>query len=120
MSNLHAICTHTCNCDLPFPPALPQVVELVPPGPLEEGEDLVSTCSVSGTPPPEITWLKDGVPLSNNQSRVTIGDLSSRQSRLEIVGVTTADSGIYTCSASNLADVALSSFNVDVAGKCLN
>ena len=109
-----------CNCDLPFPPALPQVVELVPPGPLEEGEDLVSTCSVSGTPPPEITWLKDGVPLSNNQSRVTIGALSTRQSWLEVAEVTTADSGIYTCSASNLADVALSSFNVDVAGEYLN
>ena len=115
--------THMCNCDLPFPPALPQVVELVPPGPLEEGEDLVSTCSVSGTPPPEITWLKDGVPLSNDQSRVTIGDFSilpSRQSRLEVAEVTEADSGVYTCNASNLADVALSSFNVDVAGECLN
>ena len=70
------------------------------------------TCSATGIPPPEITWTKNEVPFSN--ARVTLSDptmpelystlggiifLVSRNLTLETT--MDADSGTYSCVASN-------------------
>ena len=84
-----------------------------------EGNNLVFTCTVSGMPTPDVTWLKDGVVLSDDDDRVAIlTDLSMRESQLQITSVIPEDSGLYTCSASNLAGVAVNRTRVDI-GECL-
>ena len=76
---------------------------------------------MSGTPTPDVTWLKDGVVLSDDDDRVAIStDLSMRESQLEITSVIPEDSGLYTCSASNLAGVAVSRTRVVIDSECLS
>ena len=77
---------------------------------------------MSGTPPPEFTWLKDGVVLSeDDDERVTIfADLPSQESQLEITSVIPADSGAYTCIATNPAGEARRVTSVDIIGEYLS
>ena len=74
---------------------------------------------MSGTPPPEFTWLKDGVVLSDDD-RITISsNVLDRESQLEITSVITDDSGAYTCIATNPADEARRVTSVEIIGECL-
>ncbi|XP_019412229.1 PREDICTED: hemicentin-1 isoform X1 [Crocodylus porosus] len=58
-------------------------------------------CTATGTPPPQINWLKNGLPLSvSSQIRL----LSAGQI-LRIVRAHLSDVGVYTCVASNRAGV---------------
>uniref|UniRef100_A0ABM5GDB4 Hemicentin-1 n=1 Tax=Pogona vitticeps TaxID=103695 RepID=A0ABM5GDB4_9SAUR len=58
-------------------------------------------CQAVGTPPPQINWLKNGLPLSIS-SHIRL--LSAGQI-LRIVRAQIADVGMYTCVASNRAGV---------------
>ena len=79
---------------------------------MNETDPVIFTCSATGIPPPEITWMKNGMPFSN--TRVTITDptmpelystdggnifLVSRN--LSLDNAMNTDSGTYTCVASN-------------------
>jgi len=79
---------------------------------VNETDPVIFTCSATGIPPPEITWMKNGMPLSN--TRVTITDptmpelystdggnifLVSRN--LSLDNAMSTDSGTYTCVVSN-------------------
>ena len=79
---------------------------------VSEIDPVTFTCSATGIPPPEITWTKNEVPFSN--ARVTLSDptmpelystlggiifLVSRNLTLETT--MDADSGTYSCVASN-------------------
>ncbi|VDM22320.1 unnamed protein product [Wuchereria bancrofti] len=58
------------------------------------GENVVIKCSVSGNPPPKVTWTRqDGQKMP---TRAT-----SKDGQLRITRVTMDDSGIYECTASN-------------------
>ncbi|KAK6110510.1 Immunoglobulin I-set domain family protein [Brugia pahangi] len=58
------------------------------------GENVVIKCSVSGNPPPKVTWTRqDGQKMP---TRAT-----SKDGQLRITRVTMNDSGIYECTASN-------------------
>ncbi|XP_019355735.1 hemicentin-1 isoform X2 [Alligator mississippiensis] len=58
-------------------------------------------CTATGTPPPQINWLKNGLPLSiSSQIRL----LSAGQI-LRIARAHLSDVGVYTCVASNRAGV---------------
>ena len=70
------------------------------------------TCSATGIPPPEITWMRNGVPFSN--TRVTLsnptmpelyptdsGNIFLVSRNLTLANTMDADSGTYTCVASN-------------------
>ncbi|XP_008314026.1 neuronal cell adhesion molecule a isoform X2 [Cynoglossus semilaevis] len=59
-------------------------------------ETLVLECIAEGLPTPEISWLKDGVELTN--SRVSFHNFKKM---LKVVEVTEADAGDYQCTASN-------------------
>ena len=73
-------------------------------------------CSATGIPPPTITWLRNGMELTD--SRVTIGNpvemdftrandgetVSMVTHTLNLINTTDGDSGMYTCMASNDPD----------------
>ncbi|KAM8822022.1 protein sidekick-1-like [Synchiropus picturatus] len=64
---------------------------------LERSVDL--PCAASGTPPPQLDWFKDGVPvtrLANPRYRLTAGGLTVRRAQ-------PGDGGIFQCFARNAA-----------------
>ncbi|XP_061164705.1 uncharacterized protein LOC133173705 isoform X4 [Saccostrea echinata] len=54
-------------------------------------------CRAKGTPPPEVVWSKNGIPLVNSK-RVTI---ALDKESVEIRDVQRSDGGIYTCTFTN-------------------
>ncbi|XP_017573536.2 hemicentin-1 isoform X3 [Pygocentrus nattereri] len=67
-------------------------------------------CAVSGTPPPVITWYKDGVPVVAS-SNVQI---LQRGKTLRLLKAATADAGHYSCKAINIAGSTEKDFYLDV------
>ncbi|NXX50442.1 HMCN1 protein, partial [Tricholaema leucomelas] len=75
----------------------------------DEPEDLTALldtslnieCTATGTPPPQINWLKNGLPLSvSSQIRLLSAGKLLRLARVQV-----SDAGVYTCVASNRAGV---------------
>ncbi|NWT15620.1 HMCN1 protein, partial [Vireo altiloquus] len=67
-------------------------------------------CAAAGTPPPQLHWLKNGLPLSvSSQIRL----LSAGQI-LRLAQVQISDTGVYTCVASNRAGVHNKHYNLRV------
>ena len=69
-------------------------------------------CPVIGVPQPNVTWSKDGLPLRSEGSFVI-----HINGTLTIRGVTTEDSGRYTCDVMSFAGKDKSTSNVRVIGK---
>lgn len=69
------------------------------------------TCPTEGTPPPQITWKKDGVELVPGE-RYVIDNKGS----LTIPEAATEDSGNFTCSAQNAAGVEEVTSLIDILG----
>jgi len=79
---------------------------------VNETDPVIFTCSATGIPPPEITWMRNGVPFSNSQvtlSNPTMpgiystdgGNIYFVSRNLTLDNTMDADSGTYTCVASN-------------------
>ena len=80
-------------------------------------------CPAQGIPQPSIIWLRDGVPLLDNDDDV--GGLSnvrlmSSGRQLEIRHVTLDDEAVYQCRATNVAGQQSKRFQLQVLGKYLN
>ncbi|VDK85415.1 unnamed protein product [Litomosoides sigmodontis] len=58
------------------------------------GENMVIKCSVSGNPPPKVTWTRQN-------GRKMPARATSKDGQLRITRVTVDDSGVYECTASN-------------------
>ena len=56
------------------------------------------SCNASGNPVPEISWTRDGSPVSSGDQRISF-EAGNRQ--LTITNVSRADSGEYRCVADN-------------------
>ncbi|XP_064793489.1 hemicentin-1-like [Oncorhynchus masou masou] len=89
----------------------------VPPGvePVESvtvvrGSLVTLTCEARGVPPPSLTWLKDGQPLSLHRNLL----LDGQETRLQLPDVGLSDRGLYSCVASNQAGSSTKSFNLTV------
>ncbi|XP_072199268.1 hemicentin-1 isoform X3 [Excalfactoria chinensis] len=67
-------------------------------------------CSATGTPSPQINWLKNGLPLSVS-SRIRL--LSAGQI-LRLFRVKISDAGVYTCVASSRAGVDNKHYNLQI------
>ena len=81
---------------------------------VNENDPVTFTCSATGIPPPEITWMRNGAPFDQSNTQVTLSDptipklfstgggniyLVSRNLTLD--NTMDADSGTYTCVAFN-------------------
>uniref|UniRef100_A0A8C3DQA4 Hemicentin-1 n=1 Tax=Corvus moneduloides TaxID=1196302 RepID=A0A8C3DQA4_CORMO len=67
-------------------------------------------CAAAGTPPPQLHWLKNGLPLSvSSQIRLLSAGQILRLARVQI-----SDTGVYTCVASNRAGVHNKHYNLRV------
>ncbi|KAK3506808.1 hypothetical protein QTP70_028372 [Hemibagrus guttatus] len=67
-------------------------------------------CDVTGTPPPVITWFKDGIPVVTS-SNVQI---LQRGKTLRLLKAAAADAGRYSCKAINVAGSTEKAFHLDV------
>ena len=76
--------------------------DLPEPSCLLEGSDVVFTCNIEGFPRPNITFIKDSLPIPSSQDRVSI--LSFDQ--IQISSVEMSDEGQYTCTATRNGTVA--------------
>ena len=81
-----------------FPSGFPRVVIKGPDCPVPSGSRVEVQCSGSGTPPPEIRWLKDGTLLVNGSHNYVLVDPST----LLFTHVWPGDEGNYTCVVSNI------------------
>lgn len=116
--NTTAVSTLTVEDPLfpaPSPPSLPSIssptppTQLIPPGQLAQ-----FVCLVGGSPPPEVTWLVGGVEVAEgNESRIEIV-----QGRVLVISnITSNDSGVYTCHASNSKGNTSRNFTLEVTGQ---
>ncbi|CAI5639462.1 unnamed protein product [Oreochromis niloticus] len=64
------------------------------------GQTIKLTCKVSGSPKPEISWLKDGLPLEDDPRHIITADRSGCCS-LIVDSLTAEDSGEYACYATS-------------------
>ncbi|KAI7799480.1 hemicentin-1 isoform X1 [Triplophysa rosa] len=77
---------------------------------VKENQNVIFACEVTGNPVPEITWLKDGQPLAGD-ARLQV---MSNGRFLQISGSQVADTGRYSCLASNSAGDRSRHFNLNV------
>ena len=82
---------------------------------VNETDPTILVCSATGIPPPEITWMRNGVLLDDNvDSRISLsnpsdpevfpttgGDIYTVSRNLTISNTRDNDSDTYTCVASN-------------------
>ena len=69
-------------------------------------------CDVSGVPPPEVTWTKDGVGVSEGRGR----RLLEGGRILQLAAALVEDSGVYVCTAKNVAGIHRKQFHLQVLG----
>uniref|UniRef100_A0A3Q0T533 Ig-like domain-containing protein n=1 Tax=Amphilophus citrinellus TaxID=61819 RepID=A0A3Q0T533_AMPCI len=74
-------------------------VEPVEPVTVIQGSLVTLTCEARGVPPPTLTWMKDGQPLSLHRNLL----LDGQETRLQLPDVAPSDAGFYSCVASNQA-----------------
>ncbi|CAI5451947.1 unnamed protein product [Caenorhabditis angaria] len=86
-------------------------MQLPTPREVPQGSDLTLVCSVSGTPHPNIKWMKDDQPvdMSNKQIRHENGVCT-----LHIISAREEDQGKYICEAENIHGVAQSFSVVEI------
>uniref|UniRef100_A0A3B5AUN6 Cell adhesion molecule-related/down-regulated by oncogenes n=1 Tax=Stegastes partitus TaxID=144197 RepID=A0A3B5AUN6_9TELE len=85
-------------------------VEPVEPVTVVQGSLVTLTCEARGVPPPTLTWMKDGQPLSLHRNLL----LDGQETRLQLPDVAPSDAGLYSCVASNQAGSSTKSFNLTV------
>ncbi|XP_012591877.2 hemicentin-1 [Microcebus murinus] len=76
------------------------------------GENVELVCSANGIPTPLIQWLKDGKPITSDETeRIRV---TADGSTLNIYGAVTSNMGKYTCVATNPAGEEDRIFNLNV------
>ncbi|XP_065888354.1 cell adhesion molecule DSCAM-like isoform X3 [Dysidea avara] len=81
---------------------------------VSQGVDHMIQCMYGGLPAPTITWALNGVMLNDGVDRVTIATPGTGTSTLTITMVTSANSGMYTCTATNLLGTSMGSSELRV------
>ena len=96
---------------------------------MNETEPVVFTCSATGIPPPEISWMRNGVTFNQSITRVTLsdptvpaiystdrGDIYFVSRNLTLDSTMDSNSGTYTCVASNAAASVTQNLQLTVQG----
>lgn len=74
------------------------------------GSSVRLKCTASGTPRPDIVWLKDDQPLTERE----VGEGRQNRWTLTLKNLTPAHSGRYTCRVSNQAGEINATYKVEV------
>lgn len=90
----------------------PEILEPLKPFVIREGETVVLSTQIVGTPTPKITWLKDGKPLKG-LTPTKDGDVNT----LTIIQPKLSDKGEYSCVATNDLGTAETKATLTVEGK---
>ena len=98
-----------CVCVCVVPPAIDDS-NLVDSPKIVINRTVLLECPVSGSPIPQVGWLKDGEALTVDSNMHVSGR------HLEIVRARLSDSARYTCVASNEAGQLRRSFDLQVLG----
>ncbi|VDD94061.1 unnamed protein product, partial [Enterobius vermicularis] len=85
---------------------LPQFTEELEELSVTQGETATLKVSVEGTPQPEVTWLKAGVPVQIDNVHLIAKKDEKGQYSLTIKNATVEDAGTYSCKATNAAGTA--------------
>ncbi|XP_075903122.1 hemicentin-1 [Nelusetta ayraudi] len=107
--NLAGLAELNFDVQVQVPPGVDHV-EPVEPVTVVQGSLVTLTCEARGVPPPTLTWLKDGQPLSLHRNLL----LDGQETRLQLPNVGRSDAGLYSCVASNQAGSSTKSFNLTV------
>ena len=78
--------------------------------------DINLDCRVTGSRPINITWLKDGEPLTKRTGQHGYEFLHDNQT-LKLIKILPTDRGIYTCIAQNKYGKMTHEMQVDAVGK---
>lgn len=73
---------------------------------------LTLECEAGGHPPPALTWLKDGVPVTSSDSVMVL----QGGRKIEILNADVSDSGRYVCVATSIAGEKEIKYDVRVLG----
>ena len=83
-------------------------------------------CIASGYPLPSLSWNRDGASLNNGsrfiiyEELITLNEVTSVQSTLEISSVEQDDAAQYICIANNTFSSATANFNLTVNRMCIS
>lgn len=75
----------------------PEILEPLKPYVVREGETVVLSTQIVGTPTPKVTWYKDGKPLKKGLTPKKDGDTHT----LTLIQPQLTDAGEYSCVAKN-------------------
>lgn len=70
-------------------------------------------CQSDGSPPPTVSWHKDGQPVSDSVRQRVLNSGS-----LQIAFIQPSDTGRYTCTAANAAGTVSHEMSLTVQSKC--
>ena len=79
------------------------------------GENFTLMCNSTGIPTPDVTWHKDDVILTSDESHLSI-----ENNRVIVFGAMLSDDGVYKCRATNDAGMDEAEAIVDVIRKFLH
>ena len=115
-SNEHGACSHEFYLQQADPPVFLEPFKDVT---IENHQDVQLICKVDGIPYPEVKFYKDWHLLAESY-RIRIKHIEPDTWVITINGAIVRDSGLYTCTAKNIAGGTLSSCNLTVADSLLN
>lgn len=77
----------------------------------EAGGNVSFGCHVTGDPEPQVSWLYEGYPINHTWLVIEAEEgLLDKWSNISVYNVSDADTGVYTCTATNILDTI--SFNM--------
>ena len=96
------------------PPTLDYDPRLKEPQTIKAGSTVIIQVNLTGTPPLNVTWTKDGRPLVGTNMSLESAD---RYTILTMRQTSKADEGVYRIVAENLAGKASADFKIVVKGR---
>ena len=81
-----------------------------------KGSRIKLTCSVIGSPEPEVEWFRNGFPVASDSDKYISHVDSMGIASLEIRNLLRTDTGEYTCMARNFNGQASTSADLRVCG----
>ena len=89
---------------------------------ITEGSDESITCTATGYPPPTVVWQNIDsnsrlMPSAPMMSSTGVGNVTSVSVELMVTGAMRVDTGMYTCSASNIVNSTTRNITITVQCK---